>query len=86
MKFLKDGESRTIKASRKYSMFKHDSFKIEALCIDSDTPCVVVDIKYDHHSQGWGLPSTAGLVLTDVQAMDLIDRLQQALDILPSSK
>lgn len=72
---LADGEKRIIRASRGFSMFKNHTFVVEAERIDCYTPYV-----------GLTLPNGASVSLTDVATLDLIDRLQRALSVLPSSK
>jgi hypothetical protein len=73
-KRLSDGERKLIKSSRNFSMFKNNSFEVEAERADCDTPFIHLTI------------GGATTCLTDVETLDLIDRLQRALDILPSSK
>lgn len=77
MKRLKDGETKEIKASRDWSMFKHRSFKVEAERYDCDTP--FVNLTIDCITQ-------THISMTDVETLDLIDRLQRALSVLPTSK
>ncbi len=77
MKRLKDGETKGIKASRGFSMFRHESFKVEAERYDCDTPLVHLTI--DRTTQ-------THISMTDVETLDLIDRLQRALSVLPTSK
>ncbi|CAB3753943.1 hypothetical protein [Paraburkholderia humisilvae] len=74
MKRLADGERREIKASRNWSMLKNRHFKVEAERIDSDTPCIHVTL------------GDCTAALTDVEALDLIERLQTAISVLPTSK
>lgn len=73
-KRLLDGERKVINASRQYAMFKNKRFTVEAEREDSDTPFVHLHLDQPH------------ITLTDVDALDLIDRLQRALAVLPSSK
>lgn len=73
-KQLQDGERKVIRPSRNFSMFKHNHFLVEAERIDCDTPAVHLTV------------ASETTVLTDTQTADLIDRLQRALSILPTSK
>jgi hypothetical protein len=59
-------------------MFRNDRFKVEAERYDCDSPFVHVTIGKS--------PFSTTEALTDVEALDLIDRLQRALSVLPSSK
>jgi hypothetical protein len=87
MKTLKDGETRKINASREFSMFKHKRFEVTAHRVDCDTPFVILKLKADPYAVYSGNPpEDREIHLTDVEAYDLIDRLQRALGILPSSK
>lgn len=78
MKRLSDGEARTVKASRDFSMFKHKQFEVVARRIDCETPLVMLTVTSE--------VSSDTIAMTDVEALDLIDRLQRALAILPTSK
>jgi hypothetical protein len=70
---LQDGESRII---RKRKHFHPDlPFDVVAHRVDCDTPYVILRSN----------PITQDM-LTDSQARELIDRLQRALGILPTSK
>jgi hypothetical protein len=71
---LIDGQQREIKASRDFSMFTDHSFKVIAERYDCDTPYVHVGFGSDLFT------------LTDAATRDLIDRLQRALSVLPTSK
>jgi hypothetical protein len=82
MKRLLDGERKEIKASRQYSTFKNDSFKVVAHRHDCDTPIVELKVAFGADVNEGSLTH----YLTDVEALDLIDRLQRALSVLPSSK
>jgi hypothetical protein len=78
---LVDGEIREIKAGRGYSMWKHNQFKVSAERYDCDTPIVHLEIQFGVEGK-----STAVTYLTDDAARDLIDRLERALRVLPTSK
>jgi hypothetical protein len=82
VKPLKDGEEREVRASRIWSMFKNKSFTVVAHRIDCDTP--YVELRLNDLYPGSRPPNE--LMLTDVEASDLIERLQRALAMLPTSK
>jgi len=82
MKLLLDGERKEVRASRQWSMFKHKGFRVTAHREDCDTPFVEVELAFGTDVKDGSLKYH----MTDVEALDLIDRLQSALSILPSSK
>lgn len=80
MKLLDNGESKVIGASRASAALKSLPLEVKAERIDADKPYV--------HLKILGCPALGepSVILTDVDALDLIDRLQRALSTLPSSK
>lgn len=87
-KRLVDGERREIKASRGWQHLKQIGIKVEAERVDSDTPYVHLTMSAFVWNEEAQRHDTKELTraFTDVEAQDLIDRLQRALDALPSSK
>jgi hypothetical protein len=81
---MKDGEKREVRASRMHSMWKNDRFKVEAERYDCDTPFVHLTLR---DRRGTLAPDPErSICMTDTEAHDLVDRLQRALGMLPSSK
>lgn len=77
MKRLRDGERKVIRTSRMFSVYRNDRFKVEAERYDCDTPLIHLTC---------GLAESYELTLNEIEALELIDRLQRALSVLPSSK
>ncbi|QOV06307.1 hypothetical protein CPT_Maja_087 [Burkholderia phage Maja] len=76
-KYLVGQEVREIKASQNFRMFskcRDHQFKVIADREDCETP-------YVHLKDGDHM-----ITMTDTAARDLIDRLQRALAVLPTSK
>lgn len=85
---MKDGEIREVRASAEWSMFKNENIKVKAERYDCDTPYVHLTVA----NETWD-PEKDRLVrtefthvMTDVETEDLINRLQRAIKLLPSSK
>jgi hypothetical protein len=73
MRKLLTGQIKVIKSSKKYAMFKFNRIKVIAECVDVETPSVTLEID-------------GPIVMCDTETLDLIERLQNALSILPTSK
>lgn len=74
MSRLEDGQSRKIKPG----LFAREDIEVVAERVDADTPYV--------HLHFTGRVGRADLALTDAECAELIERLQRALNVLPSSK
>lgn len=72
MKRLVDGQRKVVHS--KFKLFDSE-VKVEAYRVDSDTPYVILT-----HRNG------TEIYLTDVGAKSLVERLNKALLLLPSSK
>jgi hypothetical protein len=83
-KRLIDGERRVVGASAQWSMFRHRRIKVEAERYDCDTPFVHLTLSDRPDNIAGRQPFTH--VMADVETLDLIDRLQRAIAMLPSSK
>lgn len=84
MKYLNDGEIKDVKSKRN-AVYKTDKFVgIKAERVDCETPYVHLSIL----GQIDGVVHCAdpSIILTDVDVEDLIERLQRALSMLPTSK
>lgn len=63
-------------------MFRHKGFGVAAYRYDCDTPFIEVELAFGTDVKEGSLTHH----MTDVEALDLIERLQRALSVLPSSK
>lgn len=79
---------REIRPSRRWSMFKHNDIHVEAERYDCDTPFVHLTLTnrvWDKEA-GQEVVKELTLGMTDSETLDLIDRLERALAVLPTSK
>ena len=79
---LKDGQKRTMRPAPWITGGERDAVEIVAHRVDDETPNVVMRVRDPRDPEA----DPIELVMSDSLTHDVVERLQRALDMLPSSK